>query len=207
MIWDWENYHYEALWTGTGFFRNLFFNGWHPVFPWLTFFLLGLWLARLKLGQRRTQVGLVLAGGSILGGVTWLSSIATELVAGADPEAIPLVGLSPIPPGPLYLAAGSALAALAIGCCLLLSSLVGDVRALRWLRVPGRQTLTLYVAHIILGMGLMESQGLIGAGSAGQALQWSGVFVAGAVVFSNLWRRALAHGPLEWIMRRLTSVR
>ena len=35
--WNWENLTYSDFWTPAGFVRNLFFNGWHPVFPWVGF--------------------------------------------------------------------------------------------------------------------------------------------------------------------------
>jgi len=39
--WEWESYSYSGFWTPAGFVRNLFFNGWHPVVPWLGFLLFG----------------------------------------------------------------------------------------------------------------------------------------------------------------------
>ena len=50
--WNWSDYSYRDLWSPTGFLRNLFFNGWHPVFPWLGFLLFGLLLARMPLRER-----------------------------------------------------------------------------------------------------------------------------------------------------------
>ena len=47
--WNWSDYSYHGFWTPTGFVRNLFFNGWHPVFPWLGFLLFGIILSRLSL--------------------------------------------------------------------------------------------------------------------------------------------------------------
>ena len=37
--WNFEELTYSGFWTIDGFIRNLFFNGFHPVFPWLGFFL------------------------------------------------------------------------------------------------------------------------------------------------------------------------
>ncbi|MHA7966647.1 DUF418 domain-containing protein [Paenibacillus sp. CAU 1782] len=42
-----SSYHdYLDMWTFSGFIRSLLFNGFHPVFPWLGFFLAGLWIGR-----------------------------------------------------------------------------------------------------------------------------------------------------------------
>ena len=42
--------------------RNLLFNGFHPLLPWLCFFLLGMLLARLQLSQPRVQRALLVLG-------------------------------------------------------------------------------------------------------------------------------------------------
>jgi hypothetical protein len=47
--WDFETLAYKDFWTPIGFIRNLFFNGFHPVIPWLAFMFLGLWFGRQDL--------------------------------------------------------------------------------------------------------------------------------------------------------------
>ncbi|MEM1218189.1 MAG: heparan-alpha-glucosaminide N-acetyltransferase domain-containing protein [Bacteroidota bacterium] len=47
--WIFELWHYTDFWTPEGFFRNLFFNGFHPVIPWAAFMLFGLWYGRQNL--------------------------------------------------------------------------------------------------------------------------------------------------------------
>jgi hypothetical protein len=46
--WDFTTYRYTDFWTPLGFFRNTFFNGWNSIFPWFSYFLLGMWLGRLN---------------------------------------------------------------------------------------------------------------------------------------------------------------
>ncbi len=46
-----------------------------------------------------------------------------------------------------------------IGAILLLTPLLTHLKITDWLAIPGRQTLTLYVAHILIGMGLLETMG------------------------------------------------
>ena len=49
-VW-YQDISYEGIATPAGFARNLFFNGWHPVLPWLSFLLFGMVLGRLELGR------------------------------------------------------------------------------------------------------------------------------------------------------------
>ena len=59
---NWETLEYTGFWAPVGFVRNLFFNGFHPVFPWSTFMLIGMVVGRYDLSRRRNQLRLLLVG-------------------------------------------------------------------------------------------------------------------------------------------------
>lgn len=54
--WNFNTLTYTDFWTVSGFLRNTFYNGWNPIFPWLAFFMLGMWLGRLDWQQQRTRL-------------------------------------------------------------------------------------------------------------------------------------------------------
>ncbi|MGQ4669613.1 heparan-alpha-glucosaminide N-acetyltransferase domain-containing protein [Bacillus toyonensis] len=54
--------NYVDFWTVNGFLRNLFFNGYHPFFPWFSFFLIGMIIGRLDLHNKRIRDRLLLLG-------------------------------------------------------------------------------------------------------------------------------------------------
>ncbi|WP_417713609.1 hypothetical protein [Pseudophaeobacter arcticus] len=39
---NWQTLAYSDFCTLDGFLRHSFFNGWHPVFPWVSFVFLGM---------------------------------------------------------------------------------------------------------------------------------------------------------------------
>ena len=39
--WDWKTLEYDGFWSPGGMVRHLFYNGFHPVIPWLAFLLIG----------------------------------------------------------------------------------------------------------------------------------------------------------------------
>src|SRR4051812_27546523 len=81
--WDWRTLTYDGFWTPRGFVRNLAFNGFHPVVPWLAFLLLGMWLGRLDLRAPGVWRRLLLTGLV----VTVASETASRLlVAAATPQ-------------------------------------------------------------------------------------------------------------------------
>src|SRR3954471_5921169 len=53
--WDWTTMEYHGLWTATGVVRNLFYDGFRSVFPWTGMILLGMWVGRLNLRDRKTN--------------------------------------------------------------------------------------------------------------------------------------------------------
>ncbi len=203
--WNWQTYAYSDFWTVTGFTRNLFFNGWHPLVPWFAFFLLGIYLSRLRLRERTVQWQLLI-GGSLLFIVVSLASRAlVSMVADIDAEAVVLFATDPIPPMPLYMLAGGSVASATIGLCLLVESWLRSSGLLRIFTAPGRQTLTLYVAHIVIGMGTLEALGMLGGQIPQTALVAASLFIAIATVYALVWRLFYRRGPLEMLMRKMSE--
>ena len=61
--WEWNTLLYRDIWTLSGALRNLLFNGFHPVFPWLAFLLIGMAFGRMALHQRNVQLAMMLGIG------------------------------------------------------------------------------------------------------------------------------------------------
>lgn len=200
--WDWETLTYSNFWTAEGFLRHSFFNGWHPVFPWVAFLFVGMWIGHLNLSNRRIQIAL------LLGGTVLALAAAQPATWVQDPELAELLGTKAIPPGPFYIIAGSGSAAAVIALVLLLTPALTRLGLATWMQVPGRQALSLYVAHILLGMGALEAMGLLGGtltptGIFGLSLG----FCALSVVLARVWARFAKQGPLEALMRWSSTVR
>jgi len=202
--WNWVDYTYSGFWTPEGFVRNLLFNGWHPVFPWFGFLLFGLVLSRLRLADRRVQGGLIAAGVAGLVLAEALSAGLQALVAG-DSALLEVVTTAPVPPTPLYTLAGMSAAALVIGLCLRGAGALGRLGIIAVLAPAGRQTLTLYIAHILVGMGILEALGLLGGQTLPVAMMAALAFCAASVVYALAWSRLARHGPIERVMRRLAG--
>ena len=64
--------------------------------------------------------------------------------------------------------------------------------------------LTLYVAHVVLGLGLWEmSGGKEGRGNLQEVFWWWLATVAVSMVFATLWLHRLRRGPLEYVLRKI----
>jgi uncharacterized membrane protein YeiB len=198
--WDWSTLGYAGLWEPAGFVRNLVFNGFHPVLPWFALCLLGMLLATLPLQRPRTQ-WLLLAGGALLavlgGMLSWLGS-GTALA--------PILGTGPMPPGPAYVLTGMGWACMAIGACLRWAALRPH-GSWTGLLPAGRMTLSLYLAHILIGMGLLEALGALdGSRSLAEVAVAAALYLVLATVAARAWSRRAAQGPVEMLMRRMTAL-
>lgn len=208
--WNWQDSSYQGFWTLEGFIRNLFFNGWHPVVPWLSYLLFGIVLSRYTLAKHSVQLFLLIAGVmSITLAETISPVLKAELIA-IDRELADLATTEALPPMPLYMLAGMGAASVVISSCLLISPYLHRITLsgntlLSWLVPAGRQTLTLYLAHIFLGMGSLEMMGLLGGQPVEITFIAAFLFCLLAVVYARLWSARFKHGPLEWLMRKVAG--
>lgn len=207
--WNLSDYSYTNMWTPSGFVRNLFLDGFHPVFPWVGFYVFGMWLGRTDLRSSAWRTRLIATATP----VAVLSELAAYLVLG--PRGTPRAGITddswqqlfatePLPPLPLYMTAATATAVAVIVTCIQIG-----LRAPNALTAPlvatGQLALTTYVAHVIIGFGFLETIGRIENQTLPFAVGAALVFSALAVVASWLWRQRFARGPIETLMRRVAG--
>jgi uncharacterized membrane protein YeiB len=207
--WNWETIEYHGVWTPAGMLRHLFFNGFHPVFPWTSFLLIGMWLGRRNLsdhGFRKKLLGYSLAVVIVSKGISTLfiylfpdfGAVETPIYMGY------LLGTDPMPPGPFYLLSAGGTALIVITLCIMLTERFTTALWVKPFVATGQISLTLYVAHVIVGMGTLEEMGLLYNQSSSFAIMAAGIFYAVSMGFALIWKRFFKLGPLEWGMRRLT---
>lgn len=208
--WDWETMSYRQLWTAGGLLRNLFYDGFRSVFPWTAMLLFGMWLGRLDLCCRTMNRRVTLAAA----GVLLFAEAASRLIIGyflANPHGMDAETIraffwtESMPPLPLFLLAAGATATIVITLSVRLANIGALTAPFAPLIATGQMALTWYVAHIVVGLGTVDKLGFTSSQSLPAAQGWGVAFFALAVLASWLWKQWFRHGPLEWIMRRLTG--
>lgn len=205
--WNVDTLTYERFWTPAGQARHLFFNGFHPVVPWIAFLLFGMWLGRQDVLDPAVRRRLFIGGAAVALTIEIVSAaLVAQLTRGASAEdaevVVALLGSEALPPMPFYmLAAGgtaTALIMLAVGFAQRFPGAPGT----RALVAAGQLALTIYVAHVLIGMGALSAVGRLENQSLPFAVAASAAFYAIAVAFAVLWRKRFDRGPLEWVMRK-----
>lgn len=208
--WDWLELSYTGFWTTEGLIRHLFFNGYHPVLPWCGFLLFGIWLGKQDLSNTNVRKSLFTWSLSILL-IVEASFYMLRLWGGDDPsigmskdEIEFLLTTSIIPPLPQYMFSAASSAVLVLLVSLKLASVFPTNQLIEWLSKTGQLTLTLYVAHVIVGMGILEATGLLVNKTIDVSVFAALVFCIISVIFSVFWLKYFKNGPLEWIFKKCT---
>ncbi len=209
--WNFTTLDYFDFWTLKGFFRNLLYNGFHPVIPWSSFMLFGLWYGNKDLNnndflKKSLRISIIIF--IIVQLISW---VAIENFSGGDMSAKEeisyLFGTAPMPPMPLYMLNGMSISVVIISSCILLAKKFENNVLITLFYNTGKLALTFYVAHVIIGMGVLEvfSTTQLGEYSICFSLSYALLFSALCVLFAQVWLKFNKSGPLEWIMRKITG--
>lgn len=204
--WDWHTMSYTDLWTLTGFIRNLLFNGFHPVIPWLAFIFAGLWLGRQNLSNKRLRWRIFLLSTAVYVGLQAYSQYLLHQDWGIPTEdVIALFGTQPMPPLPLYMFSAIALSFSIIIACVYLAERYQQQAWLQVLVITGQMALTHYVAHIVLGIVILYALFGMNTLSLWWVFSLALGFCIAAVGFSYWWQQRARRDPMSLLMRRITG--
>jgi uncharacterized protein len=202
---------YREFWTPSGMVRNLFFNGFHPVFPWMFFILTGMWLGRKDMSKPTFRRGVML----VAVGLICMTELTSWLLLQNLPNTIygvpakNLFGTYGPPSTPFFLLSGSGTGLVVITLSNMLTEKFATSRWLEPFIATGQMTLTLYVAHFVIGADFLLRKMLLLLNQLYRplpvALGSAVIFCVGAVLFAFFWRKRFSRGPLELIMRRITG--
>lgn len=109
-------------------------------------------------------------------------------------------------PTPLFAISAGATACAALALCLEAAERLPRA-ALRPLLCTGQLALTLYLAHVVVGLGVYEEAVVtLGLPALYEPVAYAAIFIAASVLFATLWRWRFQRGPFEALVRRLASL-
>ncbi len=201
------NYDQEFdQWTPTGAVWDMIFGGLHPVFPWLAFLLIGMWLGRQDLRQTAVRRRILIAALCVMGAGELLDTGAGRFpgVLALSPQLRPWLSSWPRPPYPNFVISAGATAITII--CIVIGATQSRAGS-RWvlaLSATGQLALTLYVGHAIAILVPLQ-HGLLYEASLATIWIYTLVLYTIAVAAAWWWRRRYAQGPLEGFIRQVTG--
>jgi uncharacterized protein len=210
--WDFLIYKYADFWTPIGFLRNTLYNGWNSMFPWFSFFAIGMWLGKLDWYNKLIRRNIF-----IIGLILFISIQVIRLWTknSFEDDFLHRYILSEyFPPYLPFLLVTAGFALMVIPICMYLGEQFKNAKIIHYLAKTGRMTLSHYVIHITLGMLILEQ--LTNKTYTGFAedevptqpeyiLLYAIVFYIVSITFSWFWSKKFKNGPLETLMRKISG--
>ncbi|UII55840.1 DUF418 domain-containing protein [Cytobacillus spongiae] len=205
--WDTSFQSYETFWTVNGFISNLLFNGYHPIFPWVCFFLFGMWFGRLDFNNKKLRINMLIisiVGATIFEATSYLLIQVTSTSLGLE-IAQYLFSTKPMPPNMFYMLASTSTALIVILLCVYLSETLKNGAITKAFVYTGQMALTHYVGHFLL-LFVFHLAGQLDKSSS---LFFSTIcafsFFFFAMIFSIVWKKFFERGPIELVMRKISG--
>jgi len=210
--WDFTTLQYTDFWTIPGFLRNTFYNGWNPIFPWIAYFLLGMWLGRLNWNEKSVKIKVF--------AIAEVVYLATEGIryfaerAPLSPAVKMYITADYLPPTLPFLLSTASLSCVILVCTFWIGEKIHHTQFASVLANTGRMTLTHYIFSLTLGMLVLawiSGQTYVGAVtnqsplSPSAILIYSIVYFLLAVLFSARWSARFKNGPFELLMRKISG--
>lgn len=210
--WDFTLYKYQDFWTPFGFLRNTFYNGWNAIFPWLTYFMIGMWLGKLDWSKNSNRkvvfgIGFVLfflfQGLRLLAKENLFSETTTNYILSEY-----------FPPYIPFMVITLSFAFMVITTCIYIGERFYRSKIVCYLSKAGQMSLSLYVFHLTIGMLLLSK--LTGKTYSGYLQEqiatkpiyifmYAVLFFAFSVFLCVVWKKYFKLGPLETIMRKISG--
>ncbi len=210
--WDFTIFKYTDFWSIEGFLRNTFYNGWNSMFPWLSYFFLGMFLGKLDWQKTSVKIKIFLTGLFLFLGIQTLRYFAKNdffslvwkdyIMAEYYPPYLPFILLT------------MAFALMVISFCIFIGEKFSKNYLIQALSKTGQMTLTHYVLHLTLGViifAFLNNKTYTGyledeiPTKPYIILSFSVVFYIFCVVFSVIWTKKFKKGPLEMLMRKISG--
>lgn len=209
--WNWNTLEYTDFFTVNGFFRNLFFNGFHPVFPWISFLLIGIWIGRINFNNVKTRKRVTTFSLLIFVIAKGVSLFLVRILSHSSPneglEIEYLLGTMPMPSLFFYMVTASSLAVFIISISIYICTKLSHVHIIKQIISTGQLALSNYIFHVLIGMFSLELffGKLEHAYSIEFTIIYAVLYCVLLVILSHLWRKKYKYGPLEHLMRKITG--
>lgn len=211
--WNFDTLSYTDFWTLEGFLRNTFYNGWNPIFPWVAYFFLGMWLGRLDWQKTEILKKLFWISLSLYSSVFILQTFAKKLNAHKD--LLFYLEADYIPPFLPFMVGTASFGVMVIVFFMYLGRILKkDSWIVQSLVSTGKMTLTHYISHLTLGIILFAIitehpyESTINTHKAIapiQILLFGTLYFILSVVWSYFWLKKYKNGILESIMRKFSG--
>jgi uncharacterized membrane protein YeiB len=210
--WDFTTYKYADFWTIKGFLRNTFYNGWNSAFPWIAYFLLGMWLGKVNWQAPKIRAKIFTVAVVIF--VLFEGLRKYSIYKQFDKNILDYINYNYFPPYLPFMLITASFALMVITVCIWLGDKFSESSIVKWLSYTGKMTLTNYVQHLTIGILILQAlTGITYTGFLQTEMPltplyifcYSIIYFIVSVVLSTIWTKKFKRGPLEMLMRKISG--
>ncbi len=209
--WDFTTFKYADFWTPIGFLRNTFYNGWNSIFPWLCYFMLGMWL-----GRQDWKNKIIIKNTFVAGLIIFLifEGLRQLVKNGNYTQYWDYVMSDYFPAYIPYIMITTGFALMVISICMFIGDKFSTNTFISLLVKTGRMTLSHYVIHLTIGMIIFSKltnkkyTGLLTNDIPTEPVYifiYATTFFLLSIAFSHFWSKRFRNGPIETLMRKLSD--
>jgi uncharacterized protein len=210
--WLIEQLQYTDFYSINGFIRNTFYNGWNSIFPWICYFMVGLYLGRLDWSQPFI-LKRVFTVGFILYLAIYLIQIASYKINLTE-ELKFFIQSDYLPPFLPFTLSTIGFGLMLLSAFMQLGRKIGEHPMASRISGLGKMTLTHYVSHVTIGMIILYIMSQDSYSIEPSQIRpvhpiYIFLFALGyfgiSYCFTQVWLKRFKSGPLEMLMRRFSS--
>jgi uncharacterized membrane protein YeiB len=210
--WNFETLMYNDFWTIQGFIRNTFYNGWNSIFPWIAYFLVGMYLGRLNWKDNKTPKKVLLIGITVYLITFLMQSFAASMTQNKD--LVFYLTADYLPPFVPFMLGTSSFGLILVSIFIFIGNKIGETKIAKILASTGQMTLTHYIAHLVVGILLLSI--ITGKTISYELLKeiptnpiiiltFAIIYFFLSCSFSYFWIKKYKNGPLEMLMRKISD--
>jgi uncharacterized protein len=210
--WNFNTLQYTDFWTINGFVRNTLYNGWNPVFPWMAYFTIGMYLGRVDWAIAQTQRKFFAIGFIMFLSVSILQILSYTIPMHEDLRFY--LNADYLPPFLPFMFSTIGFGLMLIATFMFVSKFVANYKFANDLAKTGQMTLTHYISHLTIGMIVfffITNKPLEMKMNDSEAVPPSLIFVYAlgyfilSYFFSKQWSKKFKNGPFETLMRKISG--
>lgn len=211
--WNFTTFDYTDFWTIKGFLRNSLYNGWNSIFPWFTYFIVGMWLGRLDWNLKKIKQNIFLTGVALFGTIQLLRYFAKG--DNFTPFWKDYILAEYFPPYLPFILVTIGFALMVIVICIYIGEIFAHNKIIQSLQKTGQMTLSHYVIHLTIGILIFQTitqkpftNGMIPSGEPIKTIYiiaYAIIFFVISIIFSVIWSKKFKNGPLETLMRKISD--
>ena len=206
----WDSIRPTDLWYLPGIAYHILFAGLYPVFPWIGFLFIGIWIGRQDLTNRHFRnkmlmISIVVVLVTEVYSIIYYQLFSSEWRLHRIVKLSPWFNIDPWEPMPLFFLSGAGSAIIVICLCMILAEKVKNTKWVMPFVAAGQSTLTLYVAHTLIGNILIWVMDRLGMEYPLFAVWGTLLYFMVATIFCYQWNMHYKRGPLELLMRHFLA--